>query len=140
LAALGVVLSLAFVGYEIRQNTQLSRAAAIQGQAELSAEIILSWIEDDEALSLLTRILNGALPSEFTEHENQKLRLMCLVVLRNAENRYRQRALGVLDRATVLGGSASILSAPYLSARWDTLRSAVAPDFAERFEEEYGIR
>ena len=39
LAALGVVVSLLFVGYEIRQNTQLSKAASLEAQAALGAEI-----------------------------------------------------------------------------------------------------
>ncbi len=139
MAALGLVLSLVFVGYEIRQNTQLSKAAALQSQAELATEIILSWIADDDALRLVTRIRKGALPSDFNEHENAKIRMMYLALLRSAEIRYRQRELDILDDTLVMGGSASLLRAPYLAAGWDQIKDAVAPDFADRFEEERAL-
>jgi len=139
-AALGVVLSLVFVGYEIRQNTQLSKAAALQGQAELGAEIALSWIEDDEVIRLLTKIQSGALPPDFDEHENAKIRLMYLALLRSAEIRYRLNALDILDDTSVLGGSATALRVPYLAASWGTLKAAVSADFAEQFESDFGLR
>jgi hypothetical protein len=139
-AVLGVVLSLVFVGYEIRQNTQLSKAAALQGQAELGAEIALSWIEDDEVIRLLTKILSGALRPEFNEHENAKIRLMYIALFRSAEIRYRLKTLDILDDTSVLGGSAAALRAPYLAATWDTLKVALSPDFVDQFESDYGLR
>ncbi len=138
-AVLGVVLSLVFVGYEIRQNTQVAKAAAIQATAEQSMQISLTWSGDDLAIDLLTRILTGSLPPEFTEHENTKLRLMFLSALRAAESRYRQLQLGVLDDAGIMGGAASIYRTAYLAARWEVLRPAIPPDFAEQFEIEYGL-
>ena len=140
LAALGVILSLVFVGYEIRQNTQVSTAAAIQGVTDQSLEIILAWTEDEEAVALLGRVLNGEGPSDFTDSENTKLRLMYLGALRVAESRYRQSTLGIIENPTILGGSAAILRAPYLVERWEQLKSAVPPDFAVHFEAEYGLR
>ena len=140
LAALGVVLSLVFVGYEIRQNTQLSKAAALQAQAELGAEIALSWIADDDVIRLITRIRKGALPAEFDEHENVKIRVMYIALLRSAEIRYRLKELGILDDTLVLGGSGTLLRAPYLAAGWDGLKSAVSADFAEHFENERAVK
>lgn len=140
LAALGVILSLVFVGYEIRQNTQVSRAAAIQGVTDQSLETILSWSEDEQAVALLGRVLKGAVPSDFTDDENTKLRLMYLASLRVAESRFRQSELGIIEDQTILGGSAAILRAPYLLERWEQLKSGVSPDFAASFEAEYGLR
>ena len=140
LAALGVILSLAFVGYEIRQSTNVSRAAAIQGITDQSLETILAWSEDEQAVTLLRRVLNGEVPSDFTEDETMKLRLMYLATLRVAESRYRQTELGIIEDPTILGGSAALLRAPYLSKRWDRLKPAVSADFAEDFEAEYGLR
>ena len=140
LAALGVIVSLVFVGYEIRQNTQVSRAAAIQGVTDQSLETILSWSEDEQAVTLLGRVLNGEVPADFTDYENTKLRLMYLASLRAAESRYRQMELGLVDDPTILGGSAAILRAPYLAERWDGLKSGLSRDFAADFEVEYGLR
>jgi len=140
LAALGVVVSLLFVGYEIRQNTQLSKAASLEAQAELGAEIALNFLADAEVVQLFTRITDGALPSDFEKHENTKIRLMYVALLRSAEIRYRHNDLGILDNTSVLGGSGGLLRAPYLAASWPQLKPIVAPDFALRFEADYGLR
>ncbi len=141
LAALGVILSLLFVGYEIRLNTRVSTAAAIQASTDHSLQVILSWSEDEQAVTLLGRILSGEVPPDFTDYENTKLRLMYLAVLRLAESRYRQAELGILeDDATILGGSGALLRAPYLADRWNQLKPAVPQDFAAYFESEYGLR
>lgn len=140
LAAIGVILSLVFVGYEIRQSTQVARAAAIQGATDQSLEIILAWGEDEQAVRLLDRVLSGAVPSDFTDYERVKLRLMHLAALRVAESRYRQSKLGIIEDRTILGGSAAILRAPYIRHRWSRLKPAVSADFAEDFEVEYGLR
>jgi hypothetical protein len=65
--------------------------------------------------------------------------MMYLALLRSAEIRYRQRELDILDDTLVMGGSASLLRAPYLAAGWDQIKDAVAPDFADRFEEERAL-
>jgi hypothetical protein len=103
-------------------------------------EIILAWSEDEEAVALLGRVLNGDRPADFSDYENTKLRLMYLGALRVAESRYRQSTLGIIEDPTILGGSAAILRAPYLVGRWDQLKSAVPPDFAVHFEAAYGLR
>jgi hypothetical protein len=140
LAAVGVMLSLVFVGYEIRQNTQVSWAAAIQGATDQSLQTILAWSEDEQAVTLLGRLLNGEVPSNFTNYENTKPRLIYLAALRVAESRYRQSMLGILEDPTILAGPAAFLRAPYLFERWDRLKPAVSADFAEDFEVEYGLR
>lgn len=139
LAAAGVVLSLIFVGYELRQNRQVARAAAVQAIADQSLDVILTWSSDPQSVQLLAQVLDGATPDAFSRDENAKLRLMFLALLRIAESRYRQAELGVVSDPTIFGGAASVLNSPYLEARWADLRGSVAPDFAERFETQYGL-
>ena len=140
LAAFGVIVSLLFVGYEIRQNTQLAKAASLEAQAELGAEIALSFLADAEVVEFITQMSDGALPSDFENREQTKIRLMYLAVLRSAEVRYRHHDLGILDDTSVLGGSGYLFRAPYFAADWDRLRVSVAPDFARRLEADYGLR
>lgn len=45
LAALGVVLSLIFVGYEIRQNTAVARGQARQELAALNQDFFYEFVE-----------------------------------------------------------------------------------------------
>jgi hypothetical protein len=138
-AAVGVVLSLMFVGYEINQNTQLSKAAALQAQAEPGADIALSWAADDKIIAIITRLGAGAVRSDFDEHENTKIIIMYIATLRSAEIRYRLHKLGILDDTTVLGGSGAMFDAPYLATEWDRIKRSVSPEFAQQFEAEHGI-
>ena len=57
-----------------------------------------------------------------------------------AETRYRHEDLGILDSTSILSGSGGLLRAPYVAASWDRLKLLVAPDFALRFEADYGLR
>ena len=140
LAALGVALSMLFVGYEVRQNTQVAKAAVIQGTVEQSLQLVIAWAADEQAVGLMTRLLNGALPSEFSDDENTKARLMFLGAFRIMEGRYRLNDLGLLEDPMVFGGRAAIYRSPYLAARWDELRPTLVRDFAERFEMDFGLR
>jgi len=140
LGVIGVVSSMIFVAFEIRQNTQVSRAASIQAMADVSIQITLAWVNDDEGLALLDQILDGAVPSELTSMENAKLRMYYVAALRAAESRYRQIDLGLLPEGdTWVGGSAAIYSVPYVAAYWPVLRNSIAADFAAYMAAEYGF-
>jgi hypothetical protein len=136
----GVIVSLVFVGYEIRQNTQVARAAAVQSLSDQSIEILLAWSLDNEATDLLGRVVEGGLPSDFSDHENVRLRLMYITGLRSAEAGYRQLVLDLVGDTEWMGGAAAMYRAPYLVERWPEFRPALAPDFADWFETEYGLR
>jgi hypothetical protein len=137
---LGVIATLIFVAFEVRQNTQVSRAASIQAMADASIQIALAWANDDEGLALLNQVFNGAVPSDLTPMENAKLRMYYVAALRSAESRYRQIELGLLPEGDAwVGGSAAIYSAQYAAAYWPVLRSTIAADFAAYMEGEYGL-
>jgi hypothetical protein len=136
----GVILSLAFVGYEIHQNTQVARAATVQSLSDQSIEVLLAWSLDDEATDLLGRVLKGQLSADFSEAENVRLRLMYITGLRSVEAGYRQLVLGLAEDMEWMGGAAAMYRAPYLVERWPEIRPALASDFAEWFEAEYSLR
>ena len=143
LAAAGVILSLLFVAYEIRQNTQVSRAASIQAMADASLQIMVAWGSEDEGATLIRRVTEGALPSDFTPDEDAKIRMFFLASLRSAESRYRQIELGLLDPESEdwFGGSASLIyQSPYLKTSWPLFfRDSTAPDFAAYMEARYDL-
>jgi hypothetical protein len=65
---------------------------------------------------------------------------MYIALLRSAEVRYRHEDLGILDDTSVLGGSGTMFRSPHFAASWDRLKLSVVPDFALRFEADYGLR
>jgi hypothetical protein len=65
---------------------------------------------------------------------------MYVTGLRSAEAGYRQLILGLVGDAEWVGGAAAMYRAPYMTERWAELRPALATDFADWFEVEYGLR
>ena len=73
LPALGVVASLVFVGFEIRQNTAAIRGAAIQGMSAESIEYLTAFATDERIPDLVRRTVEGALPEDFLPEEKPSL-------------------------------------------------------------------
>jgi hypothetical protein len=146
-AALGVVLSLVFVGLEIRQNTQVARAGAVQA----TMDQILQWqaesAADDEWIRIIDFLRNDGSYSDLSPIDRQKYHWVVASTVRIMENRFRQVQMGVIDEEDLgVGGGTSNptwFRSPHFLAWWaDADRSqAWAPDFLEFFETEVlGIR
>ena len=141
LGVIGVIGSMIFVAFEIRQNTQVSQAASIQAMADASIQIVLAMSADEQTTALFTRVFGGAVPSDFTPDENTKLRLLHVASLRAAESRYRQIELGLLEQAQDwLGGASGLYRTAYFSESWPGYRSIVAEDFADYVESIYDLQ
>ena len=72
LAALGVMLSLGFVGYEIRQNTRVARAAAVQGISETVIEWTTAMLENDDWMRIETFVDNGGKPEDLSPLDQRR--------------------------------------------------------------------
>lgn len=132
IAAVGVILSLLFVGYEIRQNTSAQRSATLEGIANQRTEFNLAIWTDDRMPGLLLKLRNGALAADFTEEETQRLRVLYVHYLRIFEGAYRQVGVGVIEP-----DDASFFSAAFLEEQWPTLRAGFEPAFAQFIQEEF---
>ena len=139
-SALAVVVSLAFVGYELRQNTAAVRAAAIQELSAQSVDFLTAWSTDEVLPGLLLRTSQGATPEAFTPEENQRLTLAYLTALRAYEARFIQVQLGVLneDIFESMAGSSVFYERPWLRARWGELfETSLGPEFAAYFKDRF---
>ena len=102
LAALGVIASLAFVGLEIRQNTDMMRA---QTRSEITQSII-GLIEMERHPSLVEAQLRIRRGEELSEEQLYLYRNMANATLRVWENTYYQYLARLFD----VSGSASTLT------------------------------
>ena len=105
LSAGAVVVSLLFVGFEIRQNTAAQRAETRQGLADGSRDLILA-IASDQALSeaymlYFPRPGNERTHRELTTADTIQVGILMYGVLRNAENVYLQYREGVVDESVL---------------------------------------
>ncbi|MEE4175280.1 MAG: hypothetical protein V2I57_13590 [Xanthomonadales bacterium] len=147
LALVGVIVSLLFVGWEIRQNTKVARAAAIQA----TAEQILDWqaevATDEDAIRVFTALRSGVPFAELSPEDKQRYGWIVSATVRIMENRYRQVQMGIIDPEDmgIAGGTSNPnwFRSPYFLEYWASLEpeGSWAPDFLEFFETEVlGIR
>lgn len=97
-AALGVILSLIFVGMELRQNTVAVRAATYQALSDASAEAVAALAHDPGLLAVVQRVYFQDVEwDDLTEEENARLSFYYMSLLRRLENTYQQNRSGVVD-------------------------------------------
>lgn len=130
MAAVGVILSLLLVAYEVRQNTEAVRGETLQGIAEMSLQVGLAGFSDPEFQAVYQRTSSDL--QSLTPLEAQRFNWFYAASLRVMENRYRQIKLGLLpDDATVLGGGAGTYQHPYFREYWGFSRDQYPLDFQE---------
>jgi len=141
LAAAGVVLSLLFVGYEIRQNTSVARTTAAQAFTQqiidLNAILVTEGFPE-----LNARMADGELRRDFTSAELLQIDVTHLSLLRIWESLYRAVQEGIVDEDLldpVGGAGPSPFSLPYFTESWPSYRGAFTEDFALFFEVRLGL-
>ena len=146
-ATLGVILSLAFVGYEIRQNTQVARAAAVQGTMDQILEWQAASASDPDWIRIINTLRTGAEYSDLSLLDQQKYNWIVSSTVRITENRFRQMEMGVIQEADLgAGGGVANLRwfrSPHFLAWWasEERTTSWAPDFLDFFETDVlGIR
>ncbi len=99
LAAIGVIVSLIFIGVEIRQNTAAARGATFQAISEGAAQSAFDAAANDRLPRLFAQIRASDPPlSEFSAEEQERLRFIYLFAVRRLENVWVQVNEGVVDQ------------------------------------------
>lgn len=138
LAALGVILSLAFVGYEVRQNT-----IALQGQTRDSlARAGEDWLMTIAADSSLSAALSKVLTDEpMSLSDSIRMRYSLTALTRHHENLYLQVVAGTVRDSGLLSygwrGTSVYRSSFYTTAVWPRIRDIYDPAFLAAHEEAF---
>lgn len=141
-AALGVILSLLFVGYEIRQNTQVARGAAVQATTDQIIQWQTEVSTDPEWIRVITFLREGGSYHDLSPEDRQRYQWVVSATVRAMENRFRQMEFGVIDQGDLgFGGGTSNTAwfrSPYFLDWWQAADrgESWAPDFLEFFETE----
>jgi hypothetical protein len=139
LAAFGVILSLVFVGYELRQNTQATRATVRNDLASASREYLLAQATSPELSAAFGLWLNDG---ETTPVQDRMVFTATSALLRNLENLFLQVELGTIDDSalTSFGMQAPIFGSRRFLEIWDLgLDQAFDRGFVEAFAEANGL-
>ncbi len=131
-----MVASLLFVGWEIRQNTQVARG---QTRIELTAlnNEFLARLGDPEFSEVWRRAwLEG---EELTEPEEWRVQLVTLQYLRLLENVHLQYQEGLIDREALdsygfFGFREQFMTHPRFPPIWEARRESFDPEFATFLE------
>jgi len=142
-AATGVILSLLFVGYEIRQNTQVARAAAVQATADQIIQWQAEVALDPDWIRIITFLRSGQGGyHDLSPEDRQRYNWVVSSTVRITENRFRQMKLGVINPEDLgaYGGTSNTywFRSDHFLDWWRASDSANAwaPDFLEFFESE----
>lgn len=147
LAAVGVVLSLLFVGLEIRANTRAVRGSTVQAISDQSVLSLLEGAADPDWIRILTRLRDGATFRDLGPEDRMRYDLRASVTVRLMENRWRQAELGILGESG-LGIATGARNAAWFQSehfrtfwREENIGSLWEPTFVDFMETEVmGIR
>ena len=147
IATVGVVLSLLFVGYEIRQNTAMARGEARQDLAALNQEWLLTLGQDAEFEALWNKVWgagedtaeNPEIFEQLTDPEYRRAWFIMTMHLRRLENVYFQYREGLVDESALNSygfASVEVFRRPQFRHYWveTNSRAGFDPDFVAFFE------
>ena len=103
LSAAAVVLSLVFVGYEIRQNTAMMRGTTMQSISDTYVDYVLAIGADPELAELFRRFHTGEVTVDFTPTENTRIIVFFNAFVQMLENSYLQHREGLVSNAVFEG-------------------------------------
>lgn len=104
----GVIGSLLFVGFEIRENTRAVRGATIQAIADQSFQYNTELVQDENWMRLMAMVWEDTISvSTLGPEDWVRLSWGLVASTRIMENRYRQVQLGILGEEALgqLGGA-----------------------------------
>ena len=141
LSATAVVLSLGFVGYELRQNAAVARGAAYQAFVTELNDIYSVVNSDAEYLEMSMRIFSSEDPgrAEFERLARFKLTINLLASLRLYESLHLQVEEGVLPPESLRLMSGSDWDNRFTLETWPNIRRNFGDRFVEHFEEVSGF-
>ena len=130
---LGVIISLAFVGWEIRQNTKVARAEAYRSFMSELNEAYSAW--NDSSFAAFQVNVVGKRASELDMTERLRVFGSFMILMRTYEGLHKQVSENVLDESALLLLSQSDWDVPLWKDLWPSVSRNLTPDFREYFEE-----
>jgi hypothetical protein len=137
LAALGVIASLIYVGYQVKETRKAIRAGTAQARTDLGVRLISARWTSDIADLLVTSVDD---PKSLTNADKFKLRGFFTAHVRHCMNMFYQQREGFLDdfwshgvaRVTVYW----IRNYPWMVDEWESMQKTLPPDFVRFINDE----
>ena len=138
IAGVGVILSLLFVGYQIRQNTEETRAANAAAVGQSFRELVLTRAHSPSLAEAIATVNAG---EDATRTQNSQYQAYFLALLRTVEDAYLQYREGRLDESQVrirLAAASIYLRRQAGRERYEQLRTGevFSEDFIQWLDEQ----
>ena len=140
LANIGVIAGILFLGFEIRQNTLISRGVAVQSISEQVNDWQIEMASNDDWMRITVFLSDGGSYAELSAEDRMRYRYVVMPTVRIMENRYRQVLLGIIAPSELEVGGGKANNIWYRSAhfiefwRADDMKNRWSPDFVEFME------
>ena len=134
IGALGVIASLMFVGFEVRQNTAVAKAEAYRDFVSEINAVNLGALDPVVNRAFVRLKLEGADPADLTTEEVGKLGAIALANLRIYEGLFNQVETGILEPTSLGLMSRVDWRATHLQMYLAQFRGLFSPEFVEYFE------
>jgi hypothetical protein len=137
LAALGVIASLIYVGYQVKETRKAVRAATAQARTDLGVQLISARWTSDIAELLVTSVDDA---ESLSKADKFKLKGFFTAHVRHCMNMFYQQQEGLLDefwshgvaRVTVYW----IKNYPWFADEWESIRTTLPPEFVKFINDE----
>lgn len=138
IAALAVVVSLIYVGRQIRQSNRIARAEAYREIAGAIQTAYANWSADDETVGLAVRIYyDNADREQFTPFERMKFGLRLTEALRTYQTLFTQVQEGILPIGAEGLMPKQLYRTRYVQTTWPYIKDDFDPAFCAFFENLY---
>ncbi len=137
LAAIGVIASLIYVGYQVKETRKAVRAATAQARTDLGVQLISARWTSDIADLLVTSVDD---PESLSKADKFKLKGFFTAHVRHCMNMFYQQQEGLLDefwshgvaRVTVYW----IRNYPLMVDEWESIQKTLPPIFVKFINDE----
>ena len=130
---LSIVVTLIFVLFEIRQNTNAIRSTVIHSVSEQSMDVLRLLIENPELRESRRAIKEG----QSTADQRSQVDYLYGLLIRLQQNRYLQSGLSVVDKDVMLllGGQAPVYRTSDFRSYWNEVKGNHPTGFRDFMEE-----
>ena len=130
-----IVVSLVFVGYELRQSTAIARSDAYNSFSSRFFELASNAALDKRMSGLIFQVNQGALPGDFKPEEQISIRMYQAAAVRVWEGLFRSVQAGVLPEEALESAAKGILiNNNFFRSTWPSTKQLYTSDFIAYFE------
>ena len=136
-AAVGLIVSLVYVGYQIREAQKAVRASTAQARTDLGVQLITTRYTSDIADLL---VLSVDRPETLTKADKIRLKSFFSAHVRHCQNLYYQQQQGLLDEYFSYGVARTtvywIVNYPWAIDEWHELEESLPSEFIKFINDE----